>query len=83
MATFGTVSDEGDSVIEGGSAFGAVEHSGGVRLEDSLVGLDGDRDGLDRELSLEGKLGFNSHGDEAGGVEVGDWLSDSQRGNAA
>jgi hypothetical protein len=42
LSTFGTITDSGDGVIEGGTAWGGVEDTTGVHLEDVGIGLDGD-----------------------------------------
>jgi hypothetical protein len=46
LSGFGSVSDGGNGVVEGGSASGGVEDSSGVSLEDRGVSLNGDGDGL-------------------------------------
>lgn len=53
LSALGSVSNGGNGVIELGSASGGVQNTGGVVLEDSLVGLDGDRNWLLVDGSLE------------------------------
>lgn len=70
LAIFATVANGGNSVIELGSALLGVEDTTGVGLEDGLISLDGDRDGLlgNSSLELRNRSGFN--------VGVGSNLSD-------
>ena len=42
----GAVSNEEDAVVETGAACGGVQYTAGVCLEDTFVGLDGDRNWL-------------------------------------
>ncbi len=65
LTVLGSVSNEGDGVIEGGSARGGVEDTGLVELEDSLVSLNGDGDWL------LGNGGLGLGGGSWGGVHVG------------
>ena len=53
LAVLGTVTDSEDGMIELLTAGGGVEDTGLVSLEDSLVSLNEDRDGLDAEGGLE------------------------------
>lgn len=42
LSSLGSVTNSGDGVIEGGTASGGVEDTGGVSLEDGSIGLNGD-----------------------------------------
>ena len=53
LAALGTVTDSEDGMIERRTAGGGVEDTGLVSLEDSVVSLEEDRDGLDGEGGLE------------------------------
>ena len=64
MSSLGTVSNKGDSVVKVSSASRAVEDTRGVKLEDSFVGLNGDRDWL------LGKSSLGLGGASWGGVNV-------------
>jgi len=66
-----SVSNEGNGVVEAGSARGRVEHSRGVELEDQLVGLNGDGDwllgngSLGLGLRLWGDVSVGGHSDSS------------------
>ena len=64
MSSLGTVSNKGNSVVKVSSASRAVEDTRGVKLEDSFVGLNGDRDWL------LGKSSLGLGGASWGGVNV-------------
>jgi len=64
LSSLGTVSNKGDSVVKVSSASRAVEDTRGVKLEDSFVGLNGDRDWL------LGKSSLGLGGASWGGVNV-------------
>jgi len=66
------IADSEDSVIEGGTAGGSSDNTRGVELEDHLVGLNSNRDGLFVKSSSElvGVVG----GDSSIAGNVGDTL---------
>ena len=82
LSSFGSVSDSTDGVIEVGSTLLGVEDSGGVHLEDHLVGLDGEGnwglgksslklgDGLSGDVGISGIL--NVSGSEGFVASSGD-----------
>jgi hypothetical protein len=61
LSTFGSITNSGDGVIEGGSASSGVHNTGGVLLEDSSVGLNGDGDWslVDGSLKLLDRVGWD------------------------
>ena len=63
----GAIADSEDGVIESSAAVGGVEDTGGVGLEDHLVGLDGDSE----RLLLKGGLHLGG-GSSADGGPLGD-----------
>mmetsp|Transcript_6621 Transcript_6621/g.9000 ORF Transcript_6621/g.9000 Transcript_6621/m.9000 type:complete len:322 (+) Transcript_6621:157-1122(+) len=83
LAVLGAVADGEDGVIELGAALGGVEDTGLVGLEDHLVSLNGDSEGLLLEggLHLSGGLGEDGevvgdgHGGGAAGIVLAGALS--------
>ena len=77
VSIFGTVSDSEDTVVELGSALGGGDDTGGIGLEDRLVGLDGDGNWSSGKSSLEVSTGgilndileASNFTDSLGGVE--------------
>jgi hypothetical protein len=57
---FGSVTNSEDTVVESGTASGSSDNTTGVTLEGHLVSLDGNRDGLLGNGSLQSGTGFVS-----------------------
>jgi hypothetical protein len=66
-----TVADSENSVVKSGAALNGVENTGLVGLEDTLVSLDGDSNGVKGEGSLEGSNRIYCDVDATGDLNVG------------
>ena len=58
-------------MVERGSASGGAEHTGGVDLENCLIGFDSDGDGLDSKLSHKSILAIYGNSERSCCFEVG------------